>query len=672
MEEDKRKGFSLLDTRVSTRFLFAREALAISSTTTVDIAIKYPVLYVDVYAGVGSPHGESDFYWTFLIGPSNDEAKSVGVHCGIEFHIDSGGRRTWSYNQTIVRLCGHPGLLVRMLLADIVDLRPLGEILHDQNSTPTAERPGSMGESSEWTSLAWVREKLEMLERKPECFSYKCSNFCDFESMGRRAAESLGKKRKKKLAQPFTFTKICLVSNWKPPDDDEANVAVNSHILHGRPFTLSRTVQIATGRISIAVLTRSRQPFGRENQEIRAKQEVEERTTSKQIENAATLAKPGKPQGADEGTKNAKNEERHMMMARRERAQSTTVDLSKLEKPRRAFDENPVTEKDEGKGDQSEDDEDVDKAPETAGSVGERGRTNRLEIARSTTAVNLLELNKLTRMSGRNSVAEEANEHREQSNDKDDSDDDNDVEESDDEDGEDEEEDDEDDEREKGKAKGDVFQRRVTGRPDDVRRTAIHVLMPNKPDRAVERKTEANQKGEDSSDSEDEEEKEESGDGSIDEEDKDNHDEEDEVDDSNSSADNGSNKGEDENSDKDDEEEGEDSDDESVKDEGEDEGDDEGDDDEEDNNKDDEDEVDDSNSSADDGSSKEEDKKSDKEDEEEEEEGEDSGDEDEKDEGDDESDDEGVGDNEEEDNEGDDEDRDEDDKDEDEDEDKED
>ena len=271
-----------------------------------DIAIKYPVLYVGVYAGARSPHEKGKFHWAFLIGPSTDRAESEGVRCGIDFHLDSNGRRTWSYNQTIVPLSRQPGLLVRMLLAEIVDLRPLGEIIRDHDSTPTAERPGSMGEASEWTSLAWVREKLEMLERKPECFAYKCRKFCVFEWMGRRAAESLEKKRKEKGVPTFAqFTRICLVSDWKPPDDDEVKAAVKLDLTRGRPNTISRVVQIVTGALSAEALKTRRQLFDREKQEIQAKQELEERTRSS--ENATTLAKSRKPQGVDEGTKNPKS-----------------------------------------------------------------------------------------------------------------------------------------------------------------------------------------------------------------------------------------------------------------------------------------------------------------------------------------------------------------------------
>ena len=561
--------------------MFEREGAAISSIATVDIAIKYPVLYVALYAGACSPHEKGEFHWAFLIGPSNDRAESEGVRCGIDFQLDSNGRRSWSYNQTIVPLSRQPGLLVRMLLADIVDLRPLGEIIRDHDSTPTVERLGFMGEASEWTSLAWVGEKLEMLERKPECFAYKCDKFCNFERMGRRAAESLEKKWKENGVPPFAqFIKICMVSNWKPPDDDEVKVAVKLDLTRGRPNTISRAVQIVTGALGEDVLKTRQQLVERERQAIRAKQEVEERTRSKQSENATTLAKAWKSQGVDEGTKNAKNVEEQMTMARRERARNTTVDLPKLKKLTRACEENPVAKKEEN-GDQSEDDEDVDEATETAGTTGERGGTTRLESARVTTAVNLLEMNKPTRTPGRKPVAEEATERRDESNDEGDSIDEDDVEESEDEDDEDEEEDNENDEQEECKAKGSITQKKVIGRPDDVRKTATHFLAPN---RAIEKKNAESQKDEDSSDNEDEdgeeeeeEEEEESEDSGNEDDDEDNDDKEDEDkehgdedSDSDNSKEDGSNEEEDEEPDKEDEE-GEDSGDEDEEDEGDDE-----------------------------------------------------------------------------------------------------
>ena len=403
-----------------------------------DIAIKYPVLYIGIYAKARSPHDKEEVHWAFLIGPSNDRAESEGVRCGIDFHLDSNGRRTWSYNQTIIPLTREPGLLLRMLLADIVDLRPLGEILRDHDSTPTAERPGSMGEASEWTSLAWMQEKLEMLERKPECFAYNCCNFRPDEWMGRKAAEwwekrQLWDKRRIEKGVPplHQYTRMCLVPDWKPPDDDEVKVDVKLDLTRGRQNTISRAVQIVTGALGADALKMRRQLVERQKQEIRVKQEVEERTRSEQSENTTTLAKERKPQGVDDGKQNLKNVEEQMMMARRERARNTTVNSPKLMKLTRAFEENPVAKKNEENGDQTDDDEGDDED-------------------------------------------------------------------------EDEEEDEEDDEQEEGKAKGNITQEKVNGRPNDVRKTAIHFLLPNEPDRAIERKNMENQKDEDSSDSEEE------------------------------------------------------------------------------------------------------------------------------------------------------------------------
>ena len=536
-----------------------------------DIAIKNPVLYVGVFAGARSPLEKAKYHWAFLIGPSNDKAESEGVRCGIDCHLDSNGRRTWSYNQTIVPLSRQPGLLVRMLLADIVDLKPFGEIIRDHNSTPTAERPGSMGEASERTSLAWVREKLEMLGKKPECFAYRCYEFCIFEWLGMKAAESLEEKRKQIGVPSFAqFTKICLVSDWKPPADNELKVSVKPDFTRGKPNTISRAVQIVTGVLGEDALETRRQLVEREKQAIRAKQEIDERTRSKQSENATTLAKARKPQGVDKGVEN----EEQMTMARRERARNKTADLPKLKK----FEENPSAKKNALFFlYQSDDDEDVDEATETAVSAGNQGGTIPRESARVATAVSLLELNELTRISGKNSVAEEA---KTQSNDKDDSDEEEVVEESDDDEDEDEEEGDEGDEQEEGKAKGNVTQKKVTGRPDDVQTTSVHVLLPGKLDRAIEIKSKERQKDEDSSDSEDEDEEEESEDdgNEDDDEDDDNKgddDDDDEVEDeddsSGNSEDDGSNKGEDQQSDKTDDEQGEDSSEEDEEDEGDDE-----------------------------------------------------------------------------------------------------
>ena len=108
-----------------------------------------------------------------------------------------------------------------------------------------------------------------MLERKPECFSYKCSDFSIVERYGRKYAKLSNEKRKKAVI-PIGIKvpkKICLVSGWKRPDEDENQVFIKLDLAHDRPNTISRAVQIITGVLGATALKMRWQITRRENQE---------------------------------------------------------------------------------------------------------------------------------------------------------------------------------------------------------------------------------------------------------------------------------------------------------------------------------------------------------------------------------------------------------------------
>lgn len=429
IEEEKRKGYCLLDTRISTRTFFEREkATALLSTATVDIPIKYPVLYVAVYKNDSSRHENDEYRWAFLIGPSNETAESEGVCCGVGLHPDSIDRPTWDYNQTIVPLRGEDDLLARMLIADVVNLGPLGEVIRDHDTTPTTERTDSIAEGSESSSLAWVREKLEMLERKPECFAYKCRDFSIFERVGRELAGEQWKT--KKGVRPFgvEVKTRSLVPGWTKPDEDENKVVVKLHLARGETNTISRSIQIATGVLGAAAFEMRQRVAEREKRDMKNEQKGEMRAGYKLSENVTILAKREKTQGIEdrkavkhqgEGGKGA--------AARPEGARVTTISFGKLPKPEEASEEEKDEDETESEKETEEDDdsasddegEDENGEDEVARRTAERKvegkKANvRPEDVRRTNTVQIAVPSKPQNATGQRKVAEEDDEDNEE------------------------------------------------------------------------------------------------------------------------------------------------------------------------------------------------------------------------------------------------------------------
>ena len=275
----------------------------------------------------------------------------------MKVELDSNGWPHLNYTQIIVPLRGEDDLLVRMLVAEIVDLGPLGEILHDQDLTPTTERTDSMLWDSKGNSLAWVVEKLKMLDRKPECFAYKCHdlNLCEY--VGRKYARDAYNKRKKAV-RPFGVQVETrnLVWNWEEPADDETNVVIRLDLKGGRPNTISRAIQIVTGVLGAAAVA------VREKRGLGAEREAAASDDSGTSQNLSALAEETKSQDLDETTKTTKSEVAPEVMAQSESTQITTDEFY-LNKPKRAF-EKMIAKEDEKGGDRSEDDENGDEEEE--------------------------------------------------------------------------------------------------------------------------------------------------------------------------------------------------------------------------------------------------------------------------------------------------------------------
>lgn len=413
-EKKKRKGFSLLDTRVSTRTLFERElATALLSTATVDIAIKYPVLHVAVYKTDG-PIQEDDeeddgYHWAFLIGPANEAAESEGVRCGVELHLDSHGRPTWDYNQTIVPLCGEDDLLARIMIADIVNLGPLGEILRDQDVTPTTERTDSMAGDSDCNSLAWIQEMLQRLDLKPECFAYKFSNFIDVYQMAKYVAKLLEKRRREAVRpSDIKFARYCAVWGWKKPEDDETKVTVKLNLSPGTLDTISKATQIVSGVLGAAAFGKRLRAAGTGNWELGDKRNGEASAGSQRSEKPNALAQPQAEVEAKDALETGLEEE---ATAKPKGARVTAINLANRAKVEEASErermakeyesedqdesDNEETEsegEERGKGeiidDSSDDDNDDDEDEDDAKRIAEHNKGGRIANTRHADAQN--------------------------------------------------------------------------------------------------------------------------------------------------------------------------------------------------------------------------------------------------------------------------------------------
>ena len=414
-----------------------------------DIAIKYPVLYVAIYKNGRSPCAIDEYRWAFLIGPSNEIAESEGVRCCVDLRLDSNGLPTWDYNQIIVPLRGEDDLLARMLVAEIVDLGPLGEILRDQHVNLMTERTDSIAGDSDWRSVEWVRERLEMLERKPECLAHKCHDFSMFERVGRQLAEELNQQRREMVtAFGVEVRTLCLVHGWEKPEDDETEIAVKLDLARGKPNTISRAVQIITGVVGEAALGMRRRIAEREKRKLANKQKREANARSERSANATVLAAWRKLQGMDEAKKTVEYLGGKDATARPEGGQISAVNVAKLNKAETEPERKKVAKEDETDEDESEDDEEDDGEAEG-----------------------------------------EAEDDEDQDEEDDDDEDDDEAEDDEDQDEEEDDDEEDDDDEVEGEAKPvaekNVGGKRANARPEDVQITTSQFSMPKKPDKAT-------------------------------------------------------------------------------------------------------------------------------------------------------------------------------------------
>lgn len=500
-----------------------------------DIAIKHPVLYVAIYK-TDRPSC-NDQHWTFLIGPSIETAESEGVRCGVELHLDSNGWPTWDYTQTIVPLWGEDDLLTRIMVAEIADLAPLGAIMRDQEVTPMTERAGTMVGDLELSSFTWVWGKMEMLERKPECFAGECTALRMFEQAGYRlvvdwcqsAVDELvervrmrGCRKRKRRLSAIGMKTLNFVYGWKQPVDDGADPLVNPNVERGDSSTISRSDQIVTGVLGAAALEMRQRVAERKRREMTGEQERGASVKPKGSENALSSAQRTKSEHVNEVEGVAENRSEKEATASLESPRVPTTNLVVPRKPEEATGEKKIA-KDE------EEDENTDQDKEAR--------------VTNTAAVKIIEPNKPgDATEGKKVVTQdEEDEDETESEDEDEEDEDEDEDEEEDEEESDatddnDEDDDNGKDEPKGMAGGSTKEKKANARPDGVRGTSVHFAELYKPEMAIEgekniAKEDGDEPESEEDESADEDEDEEEEDDEEESEDSDSDNEEDEEDD---------------------------------------------------------------------------------------------------------------------------------------------
>lgn len=342
--------------------MFEREsATALLSTATADIAIENPALYVAVYKA-DRPHYNSK-QWAFLIGPSLETARSEGVRCGVESYLDSNEWPTFHYNQTIVPLWHEDDLLSRFMIAEIRDLAPLGAILRDQDVTAVMERTCTIAGDLATSSFAWLWEKMDILERKPECFVGECTAFRTFEQVGcnimidwckyavdelaeRSSSIEYRKRKQKRLVGVHTKT-LNFVSRWKQADDDEANLVASLNVESGQPSTISRSVQIVTGVLGATALETRQRVAERKQWKTTSEQEGEAGAKPVGSGSALISAQRTTSEHANEAKRVSKNVREKEATTELECARVTTTNLVVPRKPEKATGEKNIAKDDE-------------------------------------------------------------------------------------------------------------------------------------------------------------------------------------------------------------------------------------------------------------------------------------------------------------------------------------
>ena len=124
-------------------------------------AVNDPVLHIGLYSTGDAPSEVDDYHWVFIVGPSHEEAGSHGTLYSMEPRHHK--KWCWSYSQCIVPLQDLSALLVRLIVAEVVDMNML------QMTMLRWAGEVSMRAQVEWMSVRWVQRVLKSLEEDEAC-----------------------------------------------------------------------------------------------------------------------------------------------------------------------------------------------------------------------------------------------------------------------------------------------------------------------------------------------------------------------------------------------------------------------------------------------------------------------------------------------------------------------
>lgn len=148
-----------------------------TNTEYTQTAVTDPVLYVALYSTGDAPSEVDDYHWTFIVGPSHEEADSQGTLYNMEprqFLGSSrpyGGEWCWLYNQPTVPLRGQSDLLARLMIAEVADMNMLQAIMLRWGEMV------AMRTHVEWMSVKWVENVLKSLEEEDGCLGRRLESY---------------------------------------------------------------------------------------------------------------------------------------------------------------------------------------------------------------------------------------------------------------------------------------------------------------------------------------------------------------------------------------------------------------------------------------------------------------------------------------------------------------
>lgn len=139
--------------------------------------ITDPVLYVALYSTGDEPSEVDDYHWTFIVGPSHEEADSEGTSYSmepretVEYNRPCPREWRWLYNQPTIPLRGQSDLLARLMIAEVADMNMLQAIMLRWGGYV------SMREHVEWMSIKWVKSVLSSLDEERRCLRRRMASF---------------------------------------------------------------------------------------------------------------------------------------------------------------------------------------------------------------------------------------------------------------------------------------------------------------------------------------------------------------------------------------------------------------------------------------------------------------------------------------------------------------